>query len=170
MYTVENFAGFFAPARTTTVATITSLTTTPYGIGDVVNPSGLIVLDNVAPALGVPRKLTQIRCVEVRASGSAIGGDFRFWFYRDTFTLAAQGDAIAVPSDLSIIAGSVLTTAASWSSSGSTYAEYVKNMQGANAQDFTLGDGSQHFYLAVEARSANTYAANATLRFEFTWE
>lgn len=170
IYTTENFVGVVQPARTTTVATISSLTTTPYSIGDVVNESGLIVLDNVSPLMGGTRRLVQIRAIETRSTGSVIGGDYRFWLFRDTWTIAAQNAAITYPSDTTIYAGSVLTTSLTWSSFGSAIGEAVVNMEGANAKEFTLADGAQHLFLLVEGRDAKTFAASATLRLEFTWE
>lgn len=170
IYTTDNFVGAMQPARTTTVATISSLTTTPYGIGDVVNADGLIVLDNVSPMLGIPRRLVQVRLIETRASGSNVGGDFRLWFYRDTWTIAAQNAALTYPSDNAIHAGNILTTSLTWSSYSSTYGEAIVNLQGTNAREFTLGDGKNHLFLLVEARDAKTYASGASLRLEFTWE
>lgn len=174
---IDRYLGRFARVNPTADASITSLGTTAYSAGDVMNDgtAGLL-LSCVSHAKSQSTNLTDITIWEKAATGSAIKPDLRIYIFDTDYVVAAQNSAFLGPADHDTLVGVFDIATGDWheydDGSDNFAIAHVKATSASvdGGTKMKCADGSRHLYAVCTTTGTPTFAADANLNFRFEFE
>ncbi len=163
---IDRYIGRFAKARLTGVTEITSLTTSAYAIGDVLNAGGLTLpIAGVSLSKDTAIDLVQVMVWEKFTVGSSIKPGMTLHFFDTDYTPPAQNAAFLGPTGYLTHIGSV--TVAS-----SDFVEYngYALAQKAVALRLRPVETSRSLYMVAVTTGTPTFGTGASLTFQLDFD
>ncbi len=178
---VTRFIGRTGRASSYADTSITSLTTTPYTAGDVMNPTAACLpLTCIGWNQGDVLTLRNVSVWEHCASGTRQKPALRIYFFESDYTVPAQNTAFTVDANVKMLGFVDVATGEYIEYDDSTpgaphYAAAFVELTdtdtiGARPVTMRLGSTTRNLYAVVTCTGTPTFTASATLSFRFTFE
>lgn len=173
---LDRFLGRTATVRDTVTVSITSLTTTAYSAGDVVNNGTTLQLACIPISTGEGVRLTGLSVYENAVTGTRAKAALRIYILDQDYAPPAQNTPLVLPSSYTAVKGVFDVAAGDYveTSDGTNfYATAHVDPAAASVSGGTLlkvAAGTRHLYAVVATTATPTFATSAALTFEFTFE
>lgn len=171
---IDRFLGRVAHVQSNPTVSITSLGTTAYASGDVVNNGAMLELSCVTHAKGDAVRLRAISVYEnAGTAGTRAKAPLRLYVYDAIAGVAAQNTPWIAPTGATSlvgvfdIAGSDYVETADGSPDNYATALVDGAAASVSGSDILQTNGARHLYLVVVANGTPTFATGATLTFRF---
>ncbi len=178
---IDRFLGRTGRASSFADVSITSLGTTAYAAGDVLNPTATcLALQCVGHGTGDIVTLRNVSVWETCASGSRVKPALRIYFFESDYIVPAQNTAFTVDANVTMLGFVDVATGEyveydDLTPGGTIYsAAFVEltdtDTIGARPVTMRLGSTSRNLYAVVTTTGTPTFTASAALDFRFTFD
>lgn len=179
---IDRFLGRVGRVLPYADASISSLTTTPYTAGDVLNPTAVCLpLTCIAHGKGDTVTLRKVDVWEYCDSGTRQHAPLRIYFFDADYVVPAQNTAFYTDPATATMIGFVDVAAGEYIdydniTPGAPHyaAAFVELVDtdtiGARPMTMKLGSTTRNLYAVVTTTGTPTFAASATLSFRFHFE
>lgn len=160
---IDRYIGRFAPSRISVRSEITSLGTTAYAIGDVLNAGGLTMpLPGASLSREHPADIKYVTVWEKFTTGSSIKPGMTLHFFTTDYTPPAQNAAFVGPTSFLTHCGSVTIATGDYVEyNGYALARVAVNIR------VTPDNNSRTVYCVAATTGTPTFATGAQLTFQF---